>query len=208
MSPRQIKTKPVIGIVGGIGAGKTTAAAEFVALGCRLIDADAIGHELLKDPSVLAEIRDRWPGAVAGPRGPVDRKTLGERVFADPAELDALNRILHPRIRRRMARRIGRALKEPDLAGVIVDAAVLFEAGWDDLCTHRVFVSAPGSRRLGRVARQRRWSRRDWEQREKSQISLDMKEVKCDYTIDNRSSVSRLREHIRELFHRICSDFN
>ena len=208
MSSRPVERKPVIGIVGGIGAGKSTAAAELVALGCVLVDGDAIGHELLGDPEVLRQLRQKWPDGVVSRDGQVDREALASRVFGDPGELEALNGILHPRIRRRMAQRIADARRDPAAGGIVVDAAVLLEAGWDNLCTHLVFVAAPQRERLRRVSGQRRWSPRVWQQREKSQISLDKKAAKCDYTIDNCSSVSRLREQIRELFHRIRSDVN
>jgi dephospho-CoA kinase len=203
MSSPSPRRKPVIGLVGGIGAGKSTAAAELVSLGCALVDADAIPHELLADHEVAARIRARWGGGVFGRRGGVDRKALAAVVFADPAELKALNRILHPPIRRRMRQQIAAALRDSATTGVVVDAAVMLEAGWDDLCTHLVFVSAPQDQRFRRAARQRGWSRRDWQDREKSQISLDKKTAKCDYTIDNHSSVPRLREQVRRLFHRI-----
>jgi dephospho-CoA kinase len=206
MSSRPIESKPVIGIVGGIGAGKSTAAAELVALGCVLVDADAIGHELLGDPQVLDRLRRRWPDGVVGPDGQVDRKALASRVFADPAELEALNGILHPPIRRRMARRIADARKDPAARGVVVDAAVLLEAGWDNLCTHLVFISAPQEDRLRRVSADRGWDPQTWRQREKAQFLLDKKAAKCDYTVDNCSSVSRLCEQIRQLFHQICPD--
>ena len=194
--------KPVIGIVGGIGAGKSTAAQAFADLGCALIDADAIGHELLADPDVLRQVRRRW-GQAVGADGRVDRRVLAAVVFADAAELEALNRILHPRIRRELARRIARALADADTQGVVVDAAVLFEAGWDDLCTHRVFVAASDEQRSRRVARQRGWDHAVWQQREKTQISLDTKAAKSDYTVDNRSGASRLRKQIRQLLHQI-----
>ncbi len=198
--------KPVIGLVGGIGAGKSTAAAEFAALGCARVDADAIGHDLLADADVARHIRARWGGAVFAPDGRVDRQALGSVVFADAAELAALNRILHPRIRREMNRQITTALRDQATSGVVVDAAVMLEAGWDDLCTHLVFVSAPAACRYERVAGRRGWSHGEWKRREKSQISLDTKAARCDYTIDNHSSVSPLRQQIRRLFPRICVD--
>ena len=143
MKARHVIRKPVIGIVGGIGAGKSTAAGQFAALGCRLVDADRIGHELLAEPDVQAEIRRRWGDAAFAPGGQVSREALAELVFDSPAELDALNAILHPRIRRRMEQAIAEAQADASAAGVVLDAAVMFEAGWDDLCTHRVFVGAP-----------------------------------------------------------------
>jgi len=203
MSGRPAPSKPVIGLVGGIGAGKSAAAREFVAVGLSLVDADRIGHELLADRDVSRRIVQRWGNGVLRSDGQVDRGVLGERVFADPDELKALNELLHPRMRRRMVEQIARAMADPAAAGVVLDAAVLFEAGWDDLCTHVVFVAAPEDVRFERVLAQRNWTRQLWRRREKSQISLDKKAAKCDYTIDNRTSASHLRKQIRELLHRI-----
>jgi dephospho-CoA kinase len=195
--------KPVIGIVGGIGAGKSTVAAELARLGCARIDADAIGHELLADPDVRRQIRRRWGEGVFGPEGAVDRRALGQIVFADAAELRALGAILHPRIRHRMEEQIARAQADRRVRGVVVDAAVLFEAGWDDLCTHRIFVRAPQAERARRARRQRGWDASAWRRREKMQISLDKKAAKSDYTVDNSSSLSHLHEQVRSLFHLI-----
>ncbi len=195
--------KPVIGIVGGVGAGKSTAAGYFVELGCRLIDADKIGHGLLDRPDVREEIRRRWSDGVFAPDGRVSRKALAEVVFDSPAELDALNAILHPLIRRRIELDIADAQADESATGVVLDAAVMFEAGWDDLCTHRVFVSAPDAERQRRVTESRHWSADDWREREKSQISLDIKASRCEHTLNNRFGASYLREQILVLFHRI-----
>lgn len=195
-----LKRKPVIGLIGGIGAGKSTAAAELGRLGCAIIDADAIGHQLLADPAIVGRLRERWGEKVFGPDGTVDRARLGEIVFAEPEELAALNAIVHPRIRRRMAEAIGQAQADPAVAGAVVDAAVLLEAGWDDLCTHLVFIEADPASRVQRVAAGRGWDQQRWREREKSQISLDKKRAECDYYVANSSSVSHLNEQIRGIF--------
>ena len=195
--------KPVIGVVGGVGAGKSTAAAELARLGCALIDADRIGHELLAEQSVRRELRERWGGRIFNEQGHVDRKALGEIVFSDPDELAALNAVVHPRIRRRMAEQIADFRARSDVPAVVVDAAVLFEAGWNDLCTHLVFVDCPPDERLRRVRAGRQWDEKTWRQREKSQNFLDTKRQMCEDTIDGSSDVSHLVEQLRELFHRI-----
>ena len=195
--------KPVIGIVGGVGAGKSTAAMEFVALGCRLIDADKLGHALLGEPNVQDEIRRRWGEAVFAPDGQVSRGALAEVVFNSQADLAALNAILHPLIRRRIVQAIADAQADESVTGVVLDAAVMFEAGWDDVCSHRVFVAAPAEDRQRRVAESRRWSDEMWRVREKSQISLDIKARRCEYSLNNRFGASFLREQVRVLFHRI-----
>ena len=196
-------TKRIIGVVGGIGSGKSTVAAELVKLDCALIDADRIGHELLDEATVQDELRRRWGEAVFDARGRVDRTALAERVFGDSGRLGELNEIMHPRMRLRMEERIETAMRDPDVSAVVIDAAVLFEAGWDDLCTHTVFVECPPGQRLRRVRAQRGWDEGIWREREKSQKSLDTKADLCDYSISNSSSVSHLVPQIRKLFNDI-----
>lgn len=195
--------KPVIGVVGGVGAGKSTAAGELARLGCALIDADRIGHELLDDESVREQLRERWGERIFDDRGRIDRKALGRIVFSDPDDLEALNAVMHPRIRRRITEQIADARSRKDVPAVVLDAAVLFEAGWNDLCTHLVFVDCPPDQRLGRVRAGRRWDEETWRRRERSQNFLDTKRRMCEYTIDGSSDVSHLVEQLRKLFHRI-----
>ncbi len=203
MKTSQASGKPVIGIVGGVGAGKSLAAGQFAALGCWLVDADKIGHALLDEPNVQDAIRRRWGGEAFTLDGQVSRKALAEVVFKSQADLAALNAILHPLIRRRIVQAIAEAQADASVTGVVLDAAVMFEAGWDDVCSHRIFVSAPAADRQRRVVESRRWSVETWRGREKSQISLDIKAARCEYTLNNRFGASFLREQVRVLFHRI-----
>lgn len=195
--------KPVIGIVGGIGAGKSAVAREFVRLGAVLVDGDVIGHQLLGETDVKRQLRARWGAGIFRDDGSVDRRRLGEIVFADREQLSALNAILHPRIRSRMEQQIAAAQADPAVRAVALDAAVLFEAGWDDLCTHTLFVSAPREQRLARLASGRGWTEETMARREKSQISLDCKADRCDYILQNSSSESCLSERSRQLFNEI-----
>jgi len=195
-------TMPVIGLVGGVGAGKSTAADQFAALGCTLIDADKIGHELLADEEVCRELRSRWGERVFRSDGFVDRAALADIVFKHSSELDALNQIMHPRIGGRIARRIEQAQRDCEVPAVVLDAATLFEAGWDNMCTHVVFVAAPHDRRVSGAA-SKGMDRQEWLLREKSQISLDNKRAKCYCTLDNSSSVSHLCEQVRRVFQRV-----
>lgn len=195
--------KPVIGLVGGVGAGKSTAARELEALGCALVDGDKIGHLLLDDPEVRQLLQDRWGERVFAADGRADRKAVAAVVFENPRELAALNGIMHPRIRRQMEGLIASAFARANVPAVVMDAAVLLEAGWDDLCTHLVFVQAPDESRQERVEQARGWAAQEWLKREKSQIPLDTKRADCYYLLDNSSGVSHLREQIRSLFHQI-----
>ena len=195
--------KPVIGIVGGIGSGKTTVSDELVRLGCAVIDADAIGHKLLDDPDVLGELRQRWGDEIFTGAGEVDRAALAEIVFASRDDLDALNGILHPRIGREMAGAVDLAVADESVGAIVLDAALLVEAGWNELCSHVIFVDTPPEIRRRRVSEHRGWKKENWELREKMQISLDIKRRMCDYSIDGSSSVSHLRQQVRKLYPRI-----
>ncbi len=199
----QAADKPVIGLLGGIGSGKSTVAAELVRLGCGLVDADAIGHEVLALPEVKAELRRLWGEGVFGPGGEVDRRALARRVFDSPRELARLDALVHPHIRRRMEQVVAALRADPAVPAVVVDAALLLETDWHELCTHLLFVRADDALRAQRVARQRGWSRREWQRREKSQKPLDIKARCADHVVDNSSSLSRLREQVRAIFNRI-----
>jgi dephospho-CoA kinase len=193
----------VIGLVGGIGAGKSTAAAALAHLGCAVIDGDAIGHQLLAEPTVRRRLRERWGKGIFRPDGAVDRARLGAIVFADTDERQALEGILHPLIRRRITDAVGRAQVDPAVPAAVVDAAVLLEAGWDDLCTHLVFIDADEPTRARRATAARGWDPATWSAREESQISLDKKRRRCHYAVANSSNVPHLNEQIRDIFREI-----
>jgi dephospho-CoA kinase len=193
----------VIGLLGGVGSGKSTLAAELARLGCAVVDADRIGHELLDEPDVREELRRLWGEGILDAAGGVLRPAVAEKVFSDPAGLAALNAIVHPRIGRRIAEGVAAALADPLVPAVVVDAALLLETDWHELCTDFVFVSADADLRAGRVRRQRAWGRRDWRRRENSQKSLDIKAAKADHVVDNSSSLSCLRDQAQAIFHRI-----
>ncbi|MBT3278892.1 MAG: dephospho-CoA kinase [Phycisphaerales bacterium] len=193
----------VVGLVGGIGAGKSLVAAELESLGLVRIDADRVGHELLTSESVCAAIRERWGDDVFS-GDEVNRAALGAVVFAEETQLRELESILHPLMRDVFAARIAEA-KQAGAVGVVLDAAVLFEAGWNDLCDATIFVAAPREVRLARVLAERDWTEPQFAAREKRQISLDTKTEFCCYTLDNGSSPSRLTPQVVSLFQTIFS---
>lgn len=195
--------KPVIGIVGGVGSGKTMVAGEFGKLGCAVIDADRIGHELLSDRDIREQLRSRWGDGIFDASGAVDRKALGAIVFEDESQLAALNSIMHGRIGECLSERIARAAQSSDVLAIVLDAPLLIEAGLDHLCTHMVFVKSSDAQRLQRVRADRRWDEETWRRRENLQKSLDIKAGMCEYTIDNSSSASHLVAQIRSLFQEI-----
>lgn len=147
----------VIGLVGRIGAGKSTVARRFAEHGAAVIDADRLAHEALADPAVVAEVVARFGAAVRDAAGRIDRAALARLVFgptpAHDAALADLESIVHPRVRRR----IEAALAPGSARVVVLDVPLLVQAGWADLCTDLVVVGCEESVRRGRLAA-RGWS--------------------------------------------------
>jgi dephospho-CoA kinase len=101
---------------------------------------------------------------------------------------DDLERIVHPRIREKITQRIAESAAAGQRA-VLLDAAVLFEAGWNDLCHAVVFVDVPRAERYGRLRELRGWDDAETERRESSQASLDAKQSQSQFAVDNSRSV-------------------
>jgi dephospho-CoA kinase len=194
---------PVIGLVGGVGAGKSTVAEGFAELGCAVIDADAIGHDVIQTPGVRDALVERWGRGILDGDGRVDRSAVAGIVFGDEGELAFLNGIMHPAIARRIERRIDELQQQDDVPAIVLDAAVMLEAGWDRQCDVLVFVDAPAGERFERVRASRGWDEDRWVERENSQFSIDRKATACDHRVRNSSSESHLREQVRTLFHRL-----
>ncbi len=135
----------IVGITGGTGCGKTTALQVFARLGGVVLDCDEIYHTLLKtDKALLAAIAHRFPGTVQD--GVLDRKKLGQVVFADPHALLDLNQITHSAVKQAVLRQI-----TGESRPVAIDAIGLFEGGLSELCDVTVAVTAPEESRTGRL---------------------------------------------------------
>ncbi|MFM8378328.1 MAG: dephospho-CoA kinase [Planctomycetia bacterium] len=151
-----------IGLIGRIGAGKSTVARRFGERGATVIDADALAHEVLAEPDVRAEIAARFGPGVLSAAGGVDRARLAEAVFgstpAHAAALAALEAIVHPRVHRRIEAALAAAREAAEAAGrpdeiVVLDVPLLVRAGWDRVCDHLVVVECEDAVRRERLAR-------------------------------------------------------
>ncbi|WP_337176501.1 dephospho-CoA kinase [Paludisphaera sp.] len=190
---------PVVGVIGGIGGGKSSAAAALAARGAVVIDADAVGHETLRRPEVARRVAERFGPAVVAADGSIDRRALGRVVFADASARRDLESIVHPPMFEEFGRRIAeaRALGEAPL--IVLDAAILLEAGWDRACDAVVFVDAPREIRLDRVRRGRGWSDEDLSRREAAQWPLDRKKAGAGHVLVNDGDAARLESEIDRL---------
>lgn len=171
-----------------------------------LINGDDVGHEVLTLETVRDAVRKRFGDGVFDATGQIDRRVLGQLVFGPSDEQHLarrdLERIVHPRIRETFEKRIAEAAAAKKRA-VVLDAAVLFEAGWNDLCHVIVFIDVPRSERLGRLRAGRGWDETEVERREASQVSLETKRTRSQFVIDNARSIDEAGRKLEHLLTRI-----
>lgn len=189
-------SKPIIGLVGGIGAGKSLAASLFAARGARVIDADALGHAALRDPAIRAQVVERWGPGVLDRDGQIDRRKLGSIVFADPGQRTALQSMVFPWIDRRIRDEVALAEADPALRLIVLDAAIMLETGWDGACCRVVFIDAPREQRLARLIKHRDWNAEELTARENAQMTTEMKRARADDVLLNEGSPEDLARQI------------
>jgi dephospho-CoA kinase len=183
--PQTLGKKPVVGLIGGIGSGKSTVAEELKRHGARIISGDAVGHEALQQPDIRRQIVERWGSEVLDESGKVNRRKIAQIVFKDPAELRALEGMVFPWIEKRFAEEIRAAQSAAECKLVVLDAAIMLEVGWSHVCDRIVYVHADRETRLERVAAQRGWTAAEVAERERAQLSLSEKASRADDVIEN-----------------------
>jgi dephospho-CoA kinase len=200
-------SKPIVGLAGGIGAGKSTVAGVFESLGAAVIDSDRLNHEQLSDPEVVATLRSWWGDAIVADTGGVDRKAIADVVFEAPEELKRLQALIYPRIDRRRDELLDKCDADSKVKAIVLDTPKLFESGLDQLCDAVVFVEADRDIRLRRAGQARGWSERELTRREKLQNRLDFKRARADYTVVNNSNIVDLRTSIERILASVLASF-
>ena len=199
------RTKPVIGILGGLCSGKTTVATEFAKLGCAIIDADKIAHELLEEPSIKNKVVDFFGERILDPQARVDRKKLGEVVFANGHKLAELNKLLHPGVLERVEQLIEQYNAENRVKAIVLDMPLLVEVGMEKRCNRLIFIDCEQKIRAER-AKKLGFGKNQIKIREKFQISLDNKASRADNTIENNSDFSALVRQVADIFSDIMNN--
>ncbi len=192
----------IIGILGGIGAGKSTVVRMLRQFGAQAIDADELAHETLESPAVRRELVSWLGTAVLDGDGRVDRKAVGKQVFTDPEKLERLEALVHPGVRKEITRKLEEFRRErrpdgPDGAEglLVLDVPLLASTPLRDECDALVFVNASLDVRRERVKRARGWPAGELERRESHQMPVEEKRRLADFVIDNSQAESKtLRE--------------
>ena len=197
--------KPVIGLCGGIGSGKSSVARQLQQLGAMVIDADEAAQKALEQPDVQRQLIQWWGQEICDGQGRIDRVRVADRVFADPDELRRLEGLIHPLVEQECQEVLGQAERDPAVRAVVWDVPLLFEKQLDRQCDCLIFVHADRAVRRQRVARDRGWDEDELDRREKNQMALDRKRRSVHYTIDNGSSETVCFAQVRDVFTRILT---
>jgi dephospho-CoA kinase len=198
--------KPIIGMAGGIGSGKSWVARQMADLGGGAVfDADAVARRLLDEPQVRRQLVAWWGPQVVGPDGRVDRELVADRAFADSAERQRLESLVHPLVAAEQRRAIEQAQKSPSIRFIVLDVPLLFEAGIASECDCVVYVSADRATRLRRVAESRGWDADELARREKNQWPLDRKLDFSQHIVDNSDDEAQVKAQVRDLLPEILS---
>ncbi len=193
----------VIGLTGGIGSGKSTVAQMLEQKGAALLSADTVGHEVyLPGQPAWQEIVDAFGRRIAAADGTIDRRALGAVVFSDREQLRRLNAITHPRMKEMM--RVKLEEKKGQGARVaVLEAALLFDAGWDDL-TDEVWVTvAPPEVAAARTAERSGISVEEALSRIRAQMSSEERSARSRIVIDTDCPLERTRKQVDEEWERL-----
>ncbi|HZJ57098.1 MAG TPA: dephospho-CoA kinase [Clostridia bacterium] len=187
----------IIGLTGGIAAGKSRVSKILSKLGAKVIDADIIAREIVaKESPAWKKIRDEFGLGYFQADGELNRRKLGELVFSHRHALQRLNHIVHPAIRNNIIDRLDE-LKIQNYTGIVViDAALLLEVGWDDIADEVWVVDAPLEMRITRLMDRDGLSRDGALKRMDSQMSQEDKNAKADRIILNDSDMDNLRSQV------------
>jgi len=194
----------VICLTGGLASGKSTATKFLSQQGAQVIDADRLGHRAY-DPGTQAyrQVIETFGEEVVGADNQIDRKVLGSKVFAQPAALKQLTDIVWPEIRRLAALEIaGFEALYPD-AVVILEAAVLFEAGWEDMGDEIWVVVADREVAIDRAMHRDGATRESVEQRLNTQLSNAERVARADVVVDNSGDAMHLQSQLEQHWARL-----
>ncbi len=187
----------IIGLTGGIGAGKSTVAAMLAEHGAVVIDADRVAHESYRPASQgYGLIVERFGHDVVAADGSIDRQSLGGRVFNNPKALADLNAIIHPLVRKEVAGRVVSALEDDPQAIIVIEAALMTETGWSGGAGTLWVVVADPSVASRRLIDQRGMDPQEVKLRMATQLSNQERRRVADRVIENNGTVIDLEAEV------------
>ena len=190
----------VIGLTGSIGTGKSAVTGRLEQLGAKIINADHVGHDAYTPNSeIWNEVVRAFGEGILEAGGAIDRKKLGALVFSDPEQLAKLNAIMHPRMAAMVAERI-QQFRADGASVVVVEAALMFEAGWETLVDEVWVVDSPLDLVMKRLYARSGMDEAEVNRRIKSQMDIQERLERADVVVDNAGDLSALEQVVDSLW--------
>ena len=189
----------VIGLTGGIASGKSTAARHLETRGALMIDADKLGHRAYEpDTEAFRKVVQAFGDDIVGEDGQINRRALGGKVFGNPGELDRLTGIVWPEIRKMALAEIDAARTEGKAKAVVLEAAVLLEAGWQDIVDEVWVVYAQREQAIARAMARDGLDEAAVSARIDAQMTNAERIEACDVAFENATTAEALCERLDE----------
>jgi len=183
----------IIGITGAIGSGKTTVSGIFKRYGFAVIDADEIGHEIIKKSPIKKVLVKNFGKKILDNKKNIDRKRLGDVVFANKTKLKKLNSITHPAIKEGIKKEISKFKKQG--RNIAVDSPLLYESGMQKMFDKVIVVAADEKiifRRLGK-----KYTKEKIRNILKNQIPINVKIKMADFVVENNGNLKSLESQVK-----------
>ena len=196
----------LVGLTGNIGSGKSTVAQMLSERGATIIDADVLARRAVEAGTpAFAKIVARWGSSILAPDGHLDRAALRRVVFADHAQLEELNQIVHPEVERLRARLIDQAKRRGDRV-VVCDIPLLFERHMTDRFDRILLVDSHRAIRLERLVKER--GLRETEEMEMiaAQMPAELKRARADFIVENDGTFAQLERRVNEVWTSLVRD--
>lgn len=191
--------KCVIGLIGGIGSGKSRVAAELQSHGAAVINADHLGHQALNQNDIKGKLVGLFGNEICDKNGEINRSKVAAIVFNDQSKRRQLEAVVFPFIESAIDRQLKEARKDSNVRMIVLDAAILLESGWHRRCDVVVYVHAPRETRFRRLVSTRGWQEKEVQQRSDAQLSLTEKVTRADFVVDNSGSNADLSKQVGRL---------
>ena len=189
----------VVGLCGQSGSGKGYVCSLFHELNVASIDTDKVYHDIISvNSDCTRELVATFGDSILLDQG-INRKELGKIVFSSKEKLVLLNEITHKHILKQVRSEIDRIKNENQFIGILIDAPLLFESGFDKECDVTIAVIADTDTKLSRIMKRDVLSESQAIKRLSTQIPDEELSQRCDYTLDNSSNTANLRESVLEL---------
>ncbi len=194
----------VIGITGGIGCGKSEVLKYLESLGAYIVEADKLAHTLMKKgENVYKRIIDEFGNDILAENGEIDRQCFGEIVFNDESALDKLNSIVHPAVKEYILNDIDNKNADGNVDYYVIEAALLIQDGYRDICDEIWYIYADKDTRLSRLVKGRGGDATKYESVMYNQETDDFYKVNSNVVIDNNGDFAVTQTALKVMLNKL-----